>query len=102
MEWKGHIARLGETKDVHTEFLVGEPVRRRALRRLGTERSIILKWIVGKWNGVLEWLHLAQNRDPLKLFVNRKNFRFRRMLKIYFVAEELLAPQGLSAMKSIN
>jgi hypothetical protein len=29
----------------------------------GVDRTIILKWIFRKWDGGMEWIELAQDRD---------------------------------------
>jgi hypothetical protein len=32
--------------------------------------KIILKWILGKWGGGVDWIHLAQDRDRWWAVVN--------------------------------
>ena len=34
------------------------------------EGRIILKWICRKWNGTMNWIDLAQNRDTSRALVN--------------------------------
>ena len=34
------------------------------------DRRIILKWILRKWNGGMDWIELAVNRDGLRAVVN--------------------------------
>jgi hypothetical protein len=42
---------------------VGEPEGKRPLGRSRLDGSIILKWIFKKWDGGMDWIDLAQNRD---------------------------------------
>jgi hypothetical protein len=34
------------------------------------EERIILKWVFRKWNGAMNWIDLAQNRDTWRALVN--------------------------------
>jgi hypothetical protein len=36
----------------------------------GIDGRIILKWIFRKWDGGMEWIELAQDRDRLRALVN--------------------------------
>jgi hypothetical protein len=36
----------------------------------GVEGRIILKWIFTKWDGVMDWIELAQDRDRRQALVN--------------------------------
>jgi hypothetical protein len=43
----------------------------------GVDGRIILKWIFKKWNGVMDWIELAQDRDRWRALVNAvMNLRF--------------------------
>jgi hypothetical protein len=43
----------------------------------GVDGRIILKWILEKWNGDMDWIDLAQGRDRWRAVVNAvMNFRF--------------------------
>jgi hypothetical protein len=36
----------------------------------GVDGRIILKWILEKWGGSMDWIDLAQNRDRWRTLVN--------------------------------
>jgi hypothetical protein len=42
---------------------VGKPEGRDHLEDLGPDGRIILKWIFKKWDGGLDWIELAQDRE---------------------------------------
>ena len=58
MRWAGHVARMGEGRSVH-RVLVGKPEG----ERTDVDGRIILRWIFGKWEGVLgtgwNWLRIG-------------------------------------------
>jgi hypothetical protein len=79
MSWMGHVARMGEARNV-CGVLVGKPEGRRPLgrprRRWEDGIRMDLKDIC--WGGV-EWIHLAQNRDRWRAVVNAvMDFKFWR------------------------
>jgi len=42
----------------------------------GADERIILRWIFRKWDGDMDWIDLAQDRDRLRALVNVvMNFR---------------------------
>ena len=56
--------------EMRTGFLVKKPEKRRPFGRLRRDESIILKWMIEKWNGVMYWIGLAQDRDRWGADVN--------------------------------
>ena len=59
IRWAGHVARMGEERDV-CRVLVGKPEGRRPLGRL-RRRWIILGWISRRWD-VGIWTGLGWSR----------------------------------------
>jgi len=49
MRWAGHVARMGEERDVY-KVLVGKPEGRKHYGDLGVDGRIILGWISRKWD----------------------------------------------------
>ena len=68
MGWAGHVARLGETRDIYG-VLVEKPEGKNHLGDQGIDRRIILRWICRKWNvGVwtgLSWLRIGTDGGHL-------------------------------------
>jgi len=70
LRWAGHIARMGERRDV-CRVLVGKPERKRPLgspRRKWEDNIKIDLQEVGC--GGMDWIDLAQDRDRWWAFVN--------------------------------
>jgi hypothetical protein len=63
MGWAGHVARMGEGRNV-CRVLVGKPEGKRSLERprCRWEDGIKMDLTEIGWEGV-EWIHLAQERD---------------------------------------
>ena len=75
MRWAGHVARVGEGRDVYG-ILVGNPRGRDHLEDPGIDGKIILKWIFRMWDGGMDWIDLAQDRDRWRDIVKAvMNFR---------------------------
>jgi hypothetical protein len=47
--------------------LLGTPEGRRRLDRRKCRWGILLKWILQKWDGGMDWINLAQDRDRCRL-----------------------------------
>jgi hypothetical protein len=70
MRWAGHVARMGEGRNVY-RILVGKPERRRPFGRSRSRWEDGIKMDLREigWGGV-EWIHLAQDRDRWRAVVN--------------------------------
>jgi hypothetical protein len=62
MRWAGHVARMGKSQ-VHTGFWWGDLREGDHLGGSGVDGRIVLKWIFKKWDGGMDWIELAQDRD---------------------------------------
>jgi hypothetical protein len=49
--------------EVHIEFWLGNLSERDHLEDTGVDGRIILKWVFEKWDGGIDWIDLAQDRD---------------------------------------
>jgi hypothetical protein len=70
MRLAGHVARMGEGRNVY-RVLVGKPKGRSLLGRPRRRWEDGIKMDLGEigWRGV-EWIHLAQDRDRWRAVVN--------------------------------
>jgi hypothetical protein len=57
-------------REVHTRFLWGDPREGDHLGDPGVDGRIILRRIFGKWDGGMDWIELAQDRDRWRTVVN--------------------------------
>ena len=55
---------------MHTEFWWGNVKERDRFEDPDVDVRIILKWIFRKWDGGMDWIDLAQDRDGLRALVN--------------------------------
>jgi hypothetical protein len=70
MRWAGHVARMGEGRNVY-RVLVGKPEGKRPIERPSRrwEDGIKMDLRETGWGGV-EWIQLAQGRDRWRAVVN--------------------------------
>jgi hypothetical protein len=66
LRWTGHVARIGDRKCAR-RVLVGKPKIQDYLEDTGVDGRIILKWILGKWDG---GEGMAEDRDRRRPLVN--------------------------------
>ena len=60
---------MGERKDAY-RVLVGRPEERDHLEDLGADGRMILIWIFKTWEGEMDWIELAQDKDRCWALVN--------------------------------
>jgi hypothetical protein len=70
MRWAGHVARMGERRNVY-RILVGKPEVRRPLGRPRRRWVINIKVDLREigWDD-MDWIDLAQDRDEWRALVN--------------------------------
>jgi hypothetical protein len=71
MRWAGHVARMGEGRNVY-RVLVGKPEGKRPPERPRRRWQDGIKMDLREigWGGGVEWIHLAQDRDRCWAVVN--------------------------------
>jgi hypothetical protein len=68
MRWSGLVALMGDKRG-YTRFCLGNPGEREHLEDLGVDGELMLKRIFKKWDGGMDWIDLAQDRDRWRAFV---------------------------------
>jgi hypothetical protein len=70
MRWAGHVARMGEKRNVY-RLLVGKPEGKRPLERPRRRWTDNIKMDLSEITlGVVEWISLAQDRYRWRALVN--------------------------------
>jgi hypothetical protein len=62
VSWVRHEARTGRGED-YTAFCLGKNEEIDHLEDPGADGRIIFRWIFKKWDGGMNWIDLAQDRD---------------------------------------
>jgi hypothetical protein len=50
-------------REIHTEFLWGDLMESDNLGYPGVNGRLRLNWVFKKWDGGMDWIELAQDRD---------------------------------------
>ena len=69
MRWAGHVVFMGRGK-VYIVFWWGNLRERDHLEGPGIDGNIVLSSIFRKWDGGMDWIDLAQDRDRYRAIVN--------------------------------
>jgi hypothetical protein len=100
--WTGHVTRMGEKRNTYN-MLVWKPEAKRALGRPMRRREdnlrmnlMEIRWV---WNGFV-WLRIGTSGGLL--WTQKWTFRFHKRRGISWLAEWLLASQGLCSMSQFT
>ena len=69
MRYAGHVARMGDRRGAF-KVVVGKLSERDHLEDLDLDGMLILKWILRKSDGGVEWIDLDQDMDGWWALVN--------------------------------
>ena len=82
------------SREVHAGFWRGDLRERGHLEDIGIDGWIILKWMFKMWDGGVDCIDLAQNRDRWRAVVNAvMSLRVHGIQGVSWLAEGLLASQ---------
>jgi hypothetical protein len=78
MRWIGHVAHIGEKRNVY-RILMGRSEEKRTLERSRGKRENNIKWILERWGwGSVRRIDLAHDRDQWRALLNTvMNHRFK-------------------------
>jgi hypothetical protein len=62
VRWAVHVAQMGESRDAYRVF-VGKPEGSNHLEDPDVNGRVILTLIFRNWEGGMDWIDLAKNRD---------------------------------------
>ena len=95
MRWAGQVARMSERRSAYG-VLCGNLREGYHLQDSGVDGIVILKWIFEKWNGGMDLIDLAQDRDRWRSVVNAvMNIWVLQNAGNFLLAQDLLASQEL-------
>jgi hypothetical protein len=69
IRWAGHVARMGDRRDAY-RVLMGRPWGKRQLGRPRCRWEDNIKWVIKKWDGDMDWIDLAEDRDRWRALAN--------------------------------
>ena len=69
LRWAGNVACLTDRTGAY-KVLVGKPEGRRSLERSRRRWKDNIKINLREWDGVMDWIYLAQDRDRWRTVVN--------------------------------
>jgi hypothetical protein len=69
IRWVWHVACIWERRGARRGLVV-KPGGRNHLEDPGVDGRMILKWFFENWDGDMDWMDLAQNRDRWRICVN--------------------------------
>ena len=67
--WLRHVARTVKRRGAY-RVLVGRSEEKRPPENLGVDGRIILKWILKKYEGGMDWITVAWDNEQWRVFVN--------------------------------
>jgi hypothetical protein len=62
IRWARYVACMGDRKEAY-RVLGGMPEGKTQLVRPRRRWEVMLKWVIRKWDGGMDWIDLAQDRE---------------------------------------